>query len=177
MNDHCSTNSVAKESMIADNIDNEENFLSWFVAAVVDPAFDNNNDTVNIKHTDNQEDGRPVVDVAGVVELKMLDWTRHKDTHSLILDWFEIALAEEYIEPSQPQICKYLDWPTRAFPVNSLWIDFICWLGRNNLPNHDPSAKWLFESVCDQVFDRQTNNYTFPELELCRQRFQEVKKQ
>ena len=171
-------NNVADQLNSSDNTNNEKSFLSWFVADVVDPIFEDSNNLTCKKTTEYKENRNSVVDVAGVADTNSVDEVNSSVNHDLIIEWLQIAMNEGHIEPSQPLIGQYTGWPQRPYLINSLWTDFICWIRKNkNFPNglHESmDCRTLFEYFCDQIFDRKKEKYEFPKLNISRKRFQDL---
>ena len=93
----------------------------------------------------------------------------------VIFDWLQIALKEGHMEPSQPDVGRILGWPQRSFAASSLRADFVLWCRRKGLKQLCVADSQLFFSLLDRVFYRQGSRYEFPDVEICRERFSELR--
>jgi len=94
-----------------------------------------------------------------------------------ILEWLNIALSEEHVEPSQPSVGRKVGWPCRPLPTQSLWIDFACWCRKKQLSAEKIPDKRDFFELLDRMFVRKVDKYEFPSLEAARNSFILLKEQ
>lgn len=94
-----------------------------------------------------------------------------------VLAWLAICLLEGHIEPFQPQVGRYVGWPLRSFPRNSLYVDFECWNRKNSLPKNEIANREIFYSLADKIFEREGESYSFPFLEECKKKFKPLAKE
>jgi len=89
----------------------------------------------------------------------------------LIHEWLRICTRDGHIEPSQPVCGEYLGWPIRPFFRNSLYVDLVRWCAKRGVsPNMEPSSK-DFYIIANQIFHKDGDQYHFPPLSVCRERF------
>jgi hypothetical protein len=93
----------------------------------------------------------------------------------VIFDWLQIVLEEGHMEPSQPDVGRILGRPQRSFAPSSLRADFVLWCRRKGLKQLCVADSQLFFLLLDRVFYRQGSRYEFPDVEICRERFSELR--
>lgn len=93
-----------------------------------------------------------------------------------ILEWFDIALSEGHIEPSQPVIGREVGWPVRPFNFRSLWVDYCLWNSKRDVEVDELSERRIFRCLVSLIFDRQEDEYVvFPSLEKSRKNFKALR--
>lgn len=91
------------------------------------------------------------------------------------LIWLKIALNEGHIEPSQPTVGGILGWPCRKFFAESLYVDFLLWCKKQRISQQDIDQRDLFLSLMDKIFLREGIYYSFPTLDICRNKLLTLK--
>ncbi len=92
------------------------------------------------------------------------------NTMENVLDWISIMLNEGHIEPSQSSVGRIIGWPERSHNVQSLFIDFRAWCQKNG-KYWNFAAEQILENFLDKILKREDDEYSFPDLEICRQKF------
>ena len=90
------------------------------------------------------------------------------------LEWITIALEEGHIEPSQPCVGRVVGWPKRRLKIKSLLIEFTFWCRKQRTDIDVFDQKALLE-LLDIILIRICEEYEFPPLESCRQKFNELR--
>ena len=93
----------------------------------------------------------------------------------LVWEWFQIALDEGHVEPSQPVVGLIVGWPMRSFTENSLLVDFRCLCMQKGFVETDRERDKGFQQILERVFDVDEGRVTFPSVDESRQRFKQVK--
>ena len=121
----------------------------------------------------------PVLDLA---RTKLKKFLKEKDNESqfcnysrkvldIAIDWFEVALVEGHIEPSQPYIGQCIGWPLRVYNIRSLIIDFQGWCLDRGFKLVDRERDEVFSLICKKIFSVDKDKVDFPSLNECRKKF------
>lgn len=93
----------------------------------------------------------------------------------VVINWFEIALDEGHIEPSQPSAGRIVGWPVRTFNIRSLLTDFQVWCMKRNLGEVDRERDINYKMFCRKIFLVEKDRVSFPPLDECRENFLRLK--
>ncbi len=94
-----------------------------------------------------------------------------------VFEWLQIAIREGHIEPSQPCVGRIFGWPELSKCRRTLWSDFILWCRKRELSPMQIADSHLFFSVLDRIFERRSDHYEFPPLDVCQNKYSELKRE
>lgn len=93
-----------------------------------------------------------------------------------ILKWFDLALSEGHIEPSQPLVGRQVGWPVRPFNFSSLWVDYCLWNNKRGVEVDEFFEKGIFRCLVFLIFERHEGELIiFPSLEKSRINFKSLR--
>ncbi len=125
-----------------------------------------------VSDTDSQEKS----DVSDTCDIKSED-TCITQREVLVLLWFEHALEEGHIEPSQPNVVRLVGWPVRPFSFRSLWVDFSLWCAKNSNDVDEFNDMQLFKYLVSTIFLLRDDDYiVFGALEEARKRYKSLRR-
>lgn len=93
----------------------------------------------------------------------------------VVIKWFEIALDEGHIEPSQPSAGRIVGWPVRSFNFRSLLTDFQVWCMKRNLEEVDRERDKIYKMFCEKIYHLEDDRVCFPPIDECRESFFRLK--
>lgn len=91
--------------------------------------------------------------------------------------WLKIMMDEGHLEPSQSWAGKAVGWPKRKIPKISLWVDFCCWVRKQQIGAEEMPEEYFFYELLNYLFIRHDDKYEFPALEKCREAFTLLRQQ